>query len=424
MQAKTIAFTILGILALLCLSALPTFAQGTPIPFVRPQWFNSNGIPCSGCKLYSYIAGTSTPQATYFDAALSMPNTNPIVLDAAGRATVFLGSLSYKFVLNLPNGSQLWSIDGVNASALALLSLNNIWTGSNDFTGATIFDGPTTFNVGFTSNGPANLLNGGTLQGTFTGSPIFSGTPTFPNGFSSTVATGNPPFTVASTTQVPNLNVSQLEGCTWEVPCPLGSVTPNTVASTTLNASTSFTLAGSTPQTSVQGTDTALLSSHITSPSTGQGLCLDAQGGATNAGCSTPAISAFCTPLIMSGDVTGSSSLVPVGTVNCTMPAAGCPCRAMINWNVAVSMTTNHDVEFWVNDGALNFRHAHVNGQTADTTGASQGLVTPTTYANGASVTFTLQTQGASSANYTVVAAAAVGPGANSGMDVSILTSN
>lgn len=416
--------SIASILALLCLSALPVFAQGTPIPFVKPQWFNNNGIPCSGCKLYTYIAGTTTPQATYADAALATPNANPIVLDSAGRATVFLGSMSFKFVLTLANGSLLWTVDGINASALALLSLNNTWTGSNDFTGPTIFDGSVTFNTGFTANGPANLLNGGIFQGTFTGSPTFAGTPTFSNGFASTVTTGTPPFTVVSTTQVPNLNVSALEGCTWEVPCSLGSVTPNAVASTTLNASTSFTLNSSTPQTSVQGTDAALLSSNFTAPSAGQGLCLDANLGATNSGCSVPAVAVYCTPLIMGGDVTGSSSLVPVGMVSCTMPAAGCPCRALINWQVAVSMTTNHDVEFWINDGTSNFRHTHVNGQTADTTGASQGLVTPITYANSAVVAFTLETQGTASANYTVIAAAAVGPGANSGMDVSILTSN
>lgn len=63
-----------------------------------------------------------------------------------------------------------------------------------------------------------------------------SGTITAPN-FVSTVATGTAPFTVTSTTQVPNLNVSQLEGKTWEIPGTIGSTTPNTGAFTTVTGS-------------------------------------------------------------------------------------------------------------------------------------------------------------------------------------------
>lgn len=42
----------------------------------------------------------------------------------------------------------------------------------------------------------------------------------------STLATGTAPFSVASTTVVPNLNVSQLLGGTWAVPGAIGSTTP------------------------------------------------------------------------------------------------------------------------------------------------------------------------------------------------------
>jgi len=135
-------------------------------------------------------------------------------------------------------------------------------------------------------------------------------------------------------------------------------------------------------------------------------------------------VSVYCTPLVMSMDVSGATSVVPVGSVSCTMPSSGCPCRALINWDVAVTMIANHDVDFWINDGTTNFRSVHVNGQTSDNTGAAQSLMTSATYANSASVIFTLNTQGAASASYTVVAAPAVGAGANSGMDVSIFKSN
>lgn len=53
----------------------------------------------------------------------------------------------------------------------------------------------------------------------------------------STVATGSAPLVIASTTQVSNLNASQLVGATWAIPLAIGSTTPAAGAFTTLNAS-------------------------------------------------------------------------------------------------------------------------------------------------------------------------------------------
>jgi hypothetical protein len=413
-------------MALVCGLAFSTHAQGTPIPFVKPQWFTSNGIPCAGCKLYTYIAGTSTPQATYSDAALTTPNTNPIILDSSGRATVFLGSMSFKFVLTLANGSQLWSVDGVNASALALLSLSNVWTGNNVFQGSTEFAGSVLFDVGFTSLGPSNLTNGGSFAGTFSGSPIFSGVPTFSNGFASTVATGTPPFTVLSTTQVPNLNVSALEGCTWEIPCALGSTTPNSVDGTAVNAHVSLTVNGSTPQTGVQGSDVKLLSSAMTAPAIGQALCLDANLGATNVGCSVPAVAVFGHSDITT--VTVTSAGVAVGHVAVTMPAAGCPCRAFISYSLYLDYTgaTNSEATaFWVNDGTAvmaGLQTGQSNATNGARTSASYAGYSTATYANAANVTFTLM--GESTHDMAVDGAPDIGSGPNSNLQVAIQTSN
>lgn len=57
----------------------------------------------------------------------------------------------------------------------------------------------------------------------------------------STLATGTAPFTVASTTVVGNLNVSQLLGATWAAPGTIGSGTPSTGAFTTLSATSGST---------------------------------------------------------------------------------------------------------------------------------------------------------------------------------------
>src|SRR5581483_9480743 len=207
------------------------------------------------------------PLASYTDYSGSTVATNPVVLDAAGRADIWLSGQAYRLRLvtsggvNCSTGTQLWQEDGINSSVTQLLSLNNVWSGTQTFNGNVTFGGSATFNLGLTSNGPSNLTLGGTLAGTFTGSPIFAGTPNFSAGFTSTTGTfsgqitstlptGTPPFVIASTTEVPNLNVAQLEGCTWEVPCALGSTTPNTVAATSVTAS-SLKLGTSTPQTAV-----------------------------------------------------------------------------------------------------------------------------------------------------------------------------
>lgn len=233
--------------------------------FVKSQWFNNNGIPCAGCLLYTYDAGTSTPLATYEDAAETTPNSNPVVLDASGRATIFLGAASYKFVMTLANGTQLWTVDGVNASNLLILSTDNVWSGTNTFDNTVTFNSTVTMNDGFTANGPAILTDGGTFSGSFAGSPSFTGTPNFANGFTDTVATGTPPFTVDSTTQVNNLNAGLLNGCTWAAPCAIGTTTPNTAIFTALQANTNFVLNSSTPQTGIAGTDSSLLSAGVIS---------------------------------------------------------------------------------------------------------------------------------------------------------------
>ncbi len=82
----------------------------------------------------------------------------------------------------------------------------------------------------------------GTIGSTTPSSGAFT-TLSATGAITSTLATGTAPFTVASTTQVTNLNASQLVGNTWTIPGTIGSGTPNTGAFTTLtsNGATTFT---------------------------------------------------------------------------------------------------------------------------------------------------------------------------------------
>lgn len=84
------------------------------------QFFDNNGNPLAGGLLYTYAAGTTTPQTTYTTAAGSVANANPIVLDSAGRVAnqVWLtAGVSYKLELKTSTGTSLWTkdnIDGIN----------------------------------------------------------------------------------------------------------------------------------------------------------------------------------------------------------------------------------------------------------------------------------------------------------------------
>ena len=84
-----------------------------------PQFvgLDNSGNPLSGGKLYSYSAGTTTNLNTFSDSDLSVPNANPIILDAGGRATVYLSASSYKFKLTSSGDDVIYTQDNVISSA-------------------------------------------------------------------------------------------------------------------------------------------------------------------------------------------------------------------------------------------------------------------------------------------------------------------
>lgn len=86
----------------------------TPSP--KMQFFDANGNPLAGGKLYSYASGTSTPLTTYTDSTGLSANTNPIILDSRGEANVWLGGNNYTLTLKTATDVLIWSVDGVNGS--------------------------------------------------------------------------------------------------------------------------------------------------------------------------------------------------------------------------------------------------------------------------------------------------------------------
>ncbi len=89
--------------------------SGTVCPSPKFYGWDANGNPLSGGLLYTYAAGTTTPLATYSDAGLTIPNANPVVLNASGFATIFLSGTSYYFELKTALGVTVWTQDNVSA---------------------------------------------------------------------------------------------------------------------------------------------------------------------------------------------------------------------------------------------------------------------------------------------------------------------
>jgi len=69
-------------------------------PNPKQQFFDANGQPLVGGKVYTYAAGTTTPVVTYVDAAGVTTNTNPIILDSRGMANIWLDTtVNYKYAV-------------------------------------------------------------------------------------------------------------------------------------------------------------------------------------------------------------------------------------------------------------------------------------------------------------------------------------
>ena len=93
-------------------------------PTPKQQIFGSDGAPLVGGKIYTYLAGTSTPATTYTDFGAGTANTNPIILDSLGQANIWLlTNTSYKFVVKTATDTLLYTVDNISTpldiSALA-----------------------------------------------------------------------------------------------------------------------------------------------------------------------------------------------------------------------------------------------------------------------------------------------------------------
>lgn len=115
----------------ICAFALASLgAQTLPLalaPVGRAQFLDGRGHPLSSGLVYFCTAGStcgplgSTFQTTYASIDSSgnptSTNTNPIILDSAGQASIFLQNLPYKMVVTDAFGAIQWTQDNVRAGS-------------------------------------------------------------------------------------------------------------------------------------------------------------------------------------------------------------------------------------------------------------------------------------------------------------------
>ncbi len=98
----------------------------TPAPFLR--FADDDNLPFSGGFLYVKLAGTDTDVTVYTDAAMTVPHTDPIELDAGGCCTIYLPVGSYKYILHDANDDFVDEWDYISSISLGQSNIGEVFT--------------------------------------------------------------------------------------------------------------------------------------------------------------------------------------------------------------------------------------------------------------------------------------------------------
>lgn len=210
------------------------------------QFFDNNGTILSGGKLYTYAAGTTTPLTTYTSSSGAVANTNPIILDSAGRVPyeIWINTTSTaKFILrdstdvligtwdNIPSYASSLNLTGTN-NAVAYFNSVGTFTSSSNMT----FDGSNLTVTGGITAGSNVAITGNIST---TGTATFTGLISSTAGISSstpavTQSAGDNSTKIATTAFVANTsNKAKIQPLT--VSGPTGGVITLTLAPTILD---------------------------------------------------------------------------------------------------------------------------------------------------------------------------------------------
>ena len=130
----------------------------SPVGGVAAQFFTNSGVPLNGGKIFTYLAGTTTPATAYTTSQGNVAWSNPIILDSAGRVPSggeiwITDGLTYKFVLKDSNDVLIATYDnisGINSNFVAFVNQQEIITATA---------GQTVFNLGISYLPGTNSLS-------------------------------------------------------------------------------------------------------------------------------------------------------------------------------------------------------------------------------------------------------------------------
>lgn len=153
-------------------------------PIGNEQQNDANGAPLSGGFIYTYQAGSTTPVVTYTDQAGTIPQANPIVLNASGLPAqpIWLpASQAVKLVIQNAQGVVQRTVDNVlGVNDPSGVATQSEWT---QFSGVPTFLSATTFslagdqtNIFQVKRRLRSVTTGGTVYSTVTASSYNAGT--------------------------------------------------------------------------------------------------------------------------------------------------------------------------------------------------------------------------------------------------------
>ena len=110
---------------------------------------DDNGDPLASGKLYTYESGASTtPLATYTDAAAGTENANPTILNSRGEANVWPGGGKlYRYVLKTSADVTIWTVDAIGGGATVVGTRDGTYTKLSSVSGTDTI----------TATGPADI---------------------------------------------------------------------------------------------------------------------------------------------------------------------------------------------------------------------------------------------------------------------------